>query len=230
VWLEGLRVDPLHRGKGIAAAINKKAMGIIAGLKPDLVRFSTVYDNWASRHMGEQDGFGLIYQCRRMLTGPLEGDLPAEARAGQEDVDEIMAFLKRSSNYKRVKGLFAWGWTFKILDRPFLERVVAEEGALAARRGKKIGALALFMPQRHGPKASLGFIDGNQEEIVTLARQFQIAAGQKGHQELLTMVPEKIAPHLGTAGFREEEPVGVVVYELSGEKLKKTLSRARARE
>ena len=223
VWLEGLRVDPLHRGKGIAHALNEKAMQIIAGLKPTTVRFGTVSDNQASRHLGETLGFRLIFQCQRMLAEALEGDLPSGLLGRDRDVDEIMVFLDHSSNFKRTKGQFAWGWTFKVLDRPFVERVVAEHGALIARRGKRIGGLALYLRQRHGPKATLGFIDGSEREIVSLARHFRIAAGRRGFEQLLTMVPEKLVPALCAAGFRQEEPIHVVVYELSGERLRKAL-------
>lgn len=223
VWLEGLRVDPLHQGKGIAHALNEKAMQIIANLKPKIVRFGTVYDNRASRHLGDAMGFRLIYRCQRMLAEALEGDLPRELLGGEQDVDNITNFLDKSLNFKLMKGQFAWGWTFKTLDRPFVERVVAENGALVARRGKRISGLALYLKQRHGPKATLGFIDGDQQEIVNLARQFRIAAGRRGFEQLLTMVPEKLVPLLSTGGFRQEEPIHVVIYELSGERLRKAL-------
>jgi GNAT superfamily N-acetyltransferase len=223
VWLEGLRVDPLHRGKGIAHAMNKKAMEIMSGLDPKTIRFGTVFDNQASRHMGEQDGFRLIFQCQRMLAEILEGDVPAEMRAADGDVDEIMDFLGGSANFRRMRGLFAWGWTFKSLDRTFLEQVVADRGGLLSRRSGKISGLALFRRQRHGPKTVLGFIDGRDPDIIKLARGFQIAASKRGSDQLLTMVPDRAAPLLSSAGFRKEEPVQVVVYELSGERLRKAL-------
>jgi hypothetical protein len=223
VWLEGLRVDPLQRSKGIAHALNVKAMQIIAGLKPTTIRFSTVYDNRASRYMGERMGFRLIFRCQRMLAEALEEDLPRGMLGGERDVDDIMAFLHKSPNFRRMQGQFAWGWTFKTLDRHFVERVVAENGALITWRGKRIAGLALYLRQRHGPKATLGFIDGDRQEIVNLAGQFRIAAGRRGCKQLLTMVQEKLVPLLSTAGFRQEEPIHVVIYELSGERLQKSL-------
>ncbi len=227
VWLEGLRVNPLYRGKGLAHALNERAMKIIAELSPTVVRYGTVYDNWTSRHLGEGMGFWLIFRCQRMLAEALEGHLSAQLLGRVGDVDDIMAYLDRSMSFKQMKGQFAWGWTFKNLDRPFLERVVAESGALIARRGKRLTGLALFLRQRHGPKATLGFIDGGHQEIVNLARQFRIAAHGRGFEHLLTMVPERLVPLLAVAGFRQEEPIHVVIYELRGERLKRALEEVR---
>lgn len=221
VWLEGLRVDPLQRSKGIAWALSKRAMEIVMKLKPSSVRFSTVFDNQTSRHMGEQAGFRLLFPCRRLLAQAKKDDLPREALGGIEDVDDILAFLEKSSNFRQMNGLFAWGWIFKTLDRPFVERVVAEGGALVARSLGKISGLALFLKQRHGPKAALGIIDGDDRTIAALAGQFRIAAEHLGFQDLISMVPESSVPFLLAAGFRLEEPTRVVVYELSGERLER---------
>jgi len=223
VWLEGLRVDPLQQSKGIAWALNQRAMEIVKKLKPATVRFSTVFDNQASRHMGEQGGFRFLFPCRRLLAQSKKGDLPREAQGGMEDVDKILALLEKSSNFRQMKGLFAWGWIFKTLDRPFVERVVAEGGALVARSLGKISGLALFLKQRHGPKAALGVIDGDDRTITALAGQFRIAAERLGFRELISMVPESSAPLLLAAGFRLEEPTRVVVYELSGETLERAV-------
>jgi N-acetylglutamate synthase-like GNAT family acetyltransferase len=221
VWLEGLRVDPLQRSKGIAWALNERAMEIVKKLKPSTVRFSTVFDNQASRHMGEQAGFRFLFPCRRLLAQAKKGNLPREALGGIEDVDDILAFFEKSTNFRQMKGLFAWGWIFKTLDRPFVERVVVEGGALVARSLGKISGLALFLKQRHGPKAALGIIDGDDRTIAALAGQFRIAAQHLGFSELISMVPESSMPLLRAAGFRLEEPTRVVVYQLSGERLKR---------
>jgi N-acetylglutamate synthase-like GNAT family acetyltransferase len=225
VWLEGLRVDPDVRGQGVALAINHKAMEIVAGLEPETVRFGTVSDNQASRHMGEKDGFRLIFQCQRMVSEKLTGELSQEMVARQEDLDAIMAFLKGSENLRRMSGLFAWGWTFKEMSPDFVGHVLAEQGACVIRNGGRIEALALFLPQRHGPRICLGFIDGDREEMLKLALQFRMAAGPKGADELFAMVPDRAVAVLSQAGFRQEYPIEVVVYELGGKRLRTALER-----
>ncbi len=229
IWLEGLRVDPDARGRGVALAINRTAMEIIAGLEPRTVRFGTVSDNRASRHMGEQDGFRLIFQCRRMVSEKLDGErspeMAAELTAGPGDRDVIMDYLESSENFRSSRGLYAWGWTFQEMSRDFVGQVLAQEGALLIRDGGRITALALFLPQRHGPRYCLGFIDGGDQEMAALARRFRAAAGRRGAEELFAMVPEKAAAALSEAGFRQEYPVEVVVYELSGERLKTAMEK-----
>jgi GNAT superfamily N-acetyltransferase len=226
VWLEGLRVDPDAQGKGVARAINRRAMEIIAGLEPRTVRFGTVSDNQASRHMGEKDGFRLIVECQRMVSQMLTGELPPEMTAGQDELDAVMEFLKGSENYQRMKGLFAWGWTFKQMSRDFIGDVLAQQGVLAIRKGERLEALAIFLPQRHGPRFCLGYIDGGGEHMAQLVHFFRVAAGLRGAQELLAMVPEQAVPALSQAGFEQEYPIDVVVYELSGKWLQAAMKDA----
>jgi len=249
IWLEGLRVDPEARGRGVARAINSRAMEVIAGLEPRTVRFGTVADNWASRHMGEKDGFRLIFECRRMVAGQqgektsaesaietsselttepnpeVASQMTAEPAPGPKDLDAVMSFLGGSENYRRTRGLYAWGWTFQEMSREFIGRVLARKGALAIRAGGGIEALALFLPQRHGPRFCLGFIDGGHEAMIGLGRRFRAVAEQRGAEGMFAMIPEPAMPALAEAGFVQEYPIDVVVHELSGERLKVAIQR-----
>jgi len=239
IWLEGLRVDPKVQGQGVALAINRRAMEIVVGLEPRTVRFGTVADNWASRHMGEKDGFRLIFECRRMVAGspeekPHHGAAPepaaqpvcgpdepssSELAVGPEEIGEVMAFLESSEHFRLMKGLYAWGWTFQEMSREFVERILTREGALAIRSGGRIETLALFLPQRHGPRFCLGFIDGSNEGMTRLAGRFQEIAIKRGAQGMFAMISGSAVEALTGAGFRREYPVEIVVYELSGPQL-----------
>ena len=269
IWLEGLRVDPRARGRGVALAINRKAMEVIAGMNPRTVRFGTVADNLASRHMGEKDGFRLIGECRRMVSGtpaeqpdtklapetaaepaavPDGGPSPelsprispepdagpgqellsgnaADLSAAPEDLDAVMRYLEGSENSRRMKGLYAWGWTFQEMSREFVGHVLTQEGGLAIGKDGRLEALALFLPQRHGPRFCLGFIDGGTEEMTELARRFRAAAGARGAEGLFAMVPERVTTALSAAGFRQEYPIEVVIYELSGPQLEAAMKK-----
>jgi hypothetical protein len=269
IWLEGLRVDPKAQGRGVALAINRRAMEIIAGLDPRTVRFGTVADNWASRHMGEKDGFRLIFECRRMVAGPPEekpdqkvaqetaagpvtgsnkgsspgiacgpdehsssGTAVGPARGSPpqlavepEDLDAVRAFLEGSENYRRQRGLYGWGWTFQEMSREFIEQILAREGALAIREGGRIETLALFLPQRHGPRFCLGFIDGRREGMTELAGRFQEIAVRRGAAGVFAMIPGSAVEALSGAGFHQEYPVEIVVYELSGAHLEAAMRK-----
>jgi hypothetical protein len=209
-------------------------MEIITGLSPRTVRFGTVADNQASRHMGEQDGFRLIFECRRVVAGMPDQkpdtefvpETAADPLAGPEDLDAVMRYLKGSENSRRTRGLYAWGWTFQEMSREFVAGILARRGGLVIRKKARIKALALFLPQRHGPRSCLGFIDGGQEEMTELARRFRSAAARRGAQGLFAMVPEQAVPALCGAGFRQEYPIEVVVYELSGELLEVAMKKS----
>lgn len=64
VWLQGLRVDPSLRKKGIANEINLEVLRTVKRMNPRAVRFCTARSNWASRHIGEKFGFRLAARFR----------------------------------------------------------------------------------------------------------------------------------------------------------------------
>lgn len=55
-WMEGLRVHPDHRGKGLASIITKHVVEIAKEIKLERIRYTTATDNHSSLHLGEMVG------------------------------------------------------------------------------------------------------------------------------------------------------------------------------
>lgn len=55
-WMEGLRVHPDHRGKGLASIITKHVVEIAKEIKVERIRYTTATDNHQSLHIGEMVG------------------------------------------------------------------------------------------------------------------------------------------------------------------------------
>ncbi|HEC83492.1 MAG TPA: GNAT family N-acetyltransferase, partial [Firmicutes bacterium] len=78
IWLEGLRVDPRHRRKGIARAINREVLRTLKLIKPRVARFCTAQSNRASRKIGSQYGFSVIARFRYYWDEPRRGRISGE--------------------------------------------------------------------------------------------------------------------------------------------------------
>lgn len=55
-WMEGLRVHPEYRGKGLAKALTNQVVQTAKDLKIERIRYTTATDNLESLHLGESIG------------------------------------------------------------------------------------------------------------------------------------------------------------------------------
>jgi ribosomal protein S18 acetylase RimI-like enzyme len=55
-WMEGLRVHPDYRGKGLASLLTKHVVEIAKEIKVERIRYTTATDNQSSLHLGEMVG------------------------------------------------------------------------------------------------------------------------------------------------------------------------------
>jgi N-acetylglutamate synthase-like GNAT family acetyltransferase len=55
-WMEGLRVHPKYRGKGIAKSLTNHVVQTARGLNIERIRYTTATDNLESLHLGESVG------------------------------------------------------------------------------------------------------------------------------------------------------------------------------
>ena len=69
-WLEGLRVDPRYRGRGVARRLHAHQLALVRRIGSGTLRYSTGDGNRASQHLGLSSGFrdiGHNLELRRNL-------------------------------------------------------------------------------------------------------------------------------------------------------------------
>jgi hypothetical protein len=215
VWLEGLRLHPDLQGRGLTRQINRVAFSEVMKLHPKSVRYSTGAGNAVSRHLGERRGFWQVARThwmwgRALQSGRIRGRV---ARPG--DLEEITAFVRSSECFRSTSGLYAIGWKFPALTRPRLRDLLSRERVLVSPKRGKIRGVAIYDIGEIDQDACLGFIDGADETITSLARDVLRIAGKTGHREASAMLPiGRIAETARSAGFDRIVPFQAVVYEL----------------
>lgn len=232
VWLEGLRVDPKHRGRGIARAINIEVHRTLEQMRPRAVRYCTGRSNWASRHIGGQFGFTVAARLRHFWATPRSGRVRGEF-AGGGDADSIFEFIRGSRFLKLSAGLIAEGWVFREFSRKLLAGYIAAKRVMVVRRKGLLEGAAIYPTEEADSTLTLGFVDGTPPAVRALARNCRYLAALRGDESCSIEVPSSRFPKLiESAGYEHKESMGMVVMQYaeparSGARRGRAGSRAR---
>lgn len=130
VWLEGLRLDPAHRGKGVAKAIARRQLEAALALKPRSIRFATAEVNEESLHIAGQQGFREIARFTH-VEGQAKDRTASSGIVPVREVAPAWEFIRSSSPYRDAHGLVAFGWRFPELTQERLADLI-QAGAVFA--------------------------------------------------------------------------------------------------
>ncbi len=188
VWLEGLRVDPAHRGKGVAKALAQYQLESALALKPRSIRLATAEVNVESLHIAKKQGFQdiawFVY-----VEGPVRDEPLPLGVYPLIDADTAWAFVRSAGAYRAARGLLAWGWRFPTLTQERLVGLVAQEAVFAY--GDPMQGLLVLHPDPYAPTsfAAIGFLDGHEEAQDALLAFAHSWARARGLVYLSAMVP-----------------------------------------
>lgn len=188
VWLEGLRVDPAQRGKGVAKALARHQLGAALALKPRSIRFATAEVNVESLHIATRQGF----RERARFTyveGPVRDQALPPRIAPVGDAALAWEFVRASPAHGAAHGLLALGWRFPELTMARCADLVAA-GAVFAYGDPMRGVLVQAPdPYATDLYAAIAFLDGDGEARDALLRFAHARARATGQTTLAAMVP-----------------------------------------
>jgi GNAT superfamily N-acetyltransferase len=215
IWLEGLRLHPDYQGRGLSRRIHRATFREASKLNPRVVRYSTWLGNEASRKIAERNGFWLIARAGWMW-GKSRADWRMRSRAAtSRDLKAVTDFIRSSSCYAAMNGVAGVGWTFPELSRRRIRRLLSQGQILVLPRKGKLRAVAAWDIGKVDDDICLGFVDGPDGDIGSLAGDVLRIAADTGRSEASAMVPlGRITDLVAAAGFGEWQPVRAIVYEL----------------
>ena len=189
VWLEGLRVDPAHRGKGVAKALAHHQLQAALALHPRSIRFATAEVNAESLHIARNQGFHEVARFT-YVEGPVRDEVPPLGVAAVYDPERAWAFVRASSAYREAQGLLGLGWRFPELTRERLDALVMQGAVFAsgdAMRGLLIQTGDPYAPDLY---AAITFLDGDDEALDALLRHGHAHAREQGQAYLSAMTTD----------------------------------------
>jgi ribosomal protein S18 acetylase RimI-like enzyme len=220
IWLEGLRVSPGYRHRGIARALNLEVLRTVRRIKPKVVRFCTGRDNRPSRRMAERKGFKVVAWLRYYFQKSRQAR-PQGEHARKRDIGALHDFILNSRFLRLTSGLIAEGWVFREFSRALLTKYVEEKRVMMIRKSGGLTGVAVYPYEVNERALTLGFVDGDERSIRILAKNCRYLAALQGLIYCSLAVPSRGFPRIvERAGYRRKDSIGQVVYELSGGNLK----------
>lgn len=188
-WLEGLRVHPQHRGRGIARLLHNYAVEMADRIASGVLRFATNSRNEAVHKLAKETAFELV------STNILCDTEPSSESAGKGsfsavtsgELSELQRWLAASPLFKAWGQLFErrWKW-FELMPR--LSSLVAEERVYWWRGSGEDGRGLVMISHDQNGTLGVNYIDGDQTVLRPLAEALR-QPGVFGDVERLRLKP-----------------------------------------
>lgn len=215
-WLEGLRVHPDHRGRGIARKLHHHAVDLAATIGRGVLRFATNGRNEAVHKLARETGFRRVaaYQLATLNTGHGSDQHTGHFRpADPADLPALKEWLRASDRFTAVGGLFEEQWKWKSL-LPRLSALRAEDRLYwwLDDAGRRTG-LVIISPEEDVLR--LNYLDAAPDALTDLCRALPALARRlqraqiKGKPPAVPPLPEA----LQTAGWEFEPDFEMWVFE-----------------
>jgi ribosomal protein S18 acetylase RimI-like enzyme len=228
VWLEGLRVDPRYRRRGIGNAINMEVARTLNRMRPQHIRFCTAQTNRASRRIGTKYGFDLVARFRNYW-GKARRGKPRGDFADPSQIAEVHDFMRESRFIKLSSGLIAEGWIFRQFSRRLLSGYIRAGKVVILRKAGGIRGVGIYPLESYDDCLDLGFVDGDDRAVETLIRNCFYLARQMDLPYCSASVPtRRFAGLAEQAGFERKDSIGQVVFEHTGSGIGPPHSRRKA--
>ena len=166
-WLEGLRVDPGCRNRGIGKELSRRVLQSTLDERPGSLRLATADVNQESMHIIETVmGFKLI--CRyRFFVGKPKKPRPGPALV-VPSVSEALQYLRCSRELSASHGLLQYTWLFRQVDRGYVAELKRGGYLLAGRKADGLDGLLVLRPHRYrGNDLDISFMAGTGRALST---------------------------------------------------------------
>jgi GNAT superfamily N-acetyltransferase len=195
VWLEGMRVDPDYRRRGIAGQFLDYSLAYAGEHGARVVRLGTGHHNTPVHITTARAGMERVGSYAHWIAEPLSDDgpvsLPALSLLSLEDAAEVQAFLAESAVLAHTHGLYSVDWAWQELSAEQVESLLAQGQVMAwCRPDGQLAAVATIHADREGNELWVGFADGEAAAVTQLAGAIRMQAARLGAERAKAMVPD----------------------------------------
>ena len=182
-WLEGARVHPDYRGRGIATELNKACMKWAKENGAKKIGLITAETNYPAHKASEKVGmkkvaqwvFGRIDLDKFKVDAKINLDEVKTARTS--DFKDIMNYFSESEGFKKVGGYFSWLFDVLPLDKRFILQELGNGRVFFTRDNKtgKISAIGFqefYMDwETNSLSIYFGYLDGKAEDTYKIVHK-----------------------------------------------------------
>ena len=234
-WMEGLRVDPDVRGRGVAIALQYAQLAWIQAQGVSIVRYATGETNDASLHLGAKHGFAEAGRWRALRPdsvgmgrgavapdgerpGGADAALSAALRAGglmvaEGDAPSEWTRLVADPTFRGGEGLYEWrAWAWQRLDGDRFAWHARRSQLLEARDGER-WALGLVAGERLRGETRVALLGGDAGPARRIVEAVTTATGRRPLVRIPDGSPllDELGPTLAADGWRIGEHVLILM-------------------
>lgn len=206
-YLEGMRVHPDHRQRGVATQLTRYCLDYAASQGRCVIRLATAEENLGAKQVAGRLGFRWVATFG-VWRAPAESFGDPAVFATVQDTPALLSLFCRSD----APRLFSPGWIWKTLTWEMVEE--------AARIGQVLVRPDGFALLHRGPERLwLTWLEGTEGACGVLARSIRSVALQQGHEEAFALLPTDppIEACLLNAGFTRVQTYLIYEHRLAGE-------------
>ena len=195
VWLEGMRVDPDYRRRGIAGQFLDYSLAYADEHGARVVRLGTGHHNTPVHITTARAGMERVGSYVHLIAEPLSDDglasWPELSLLTLEHAAQVEAFLAESAVLSHTHGLYNGDWAWQELAAEDVQSLL-EQGEVMAwcSPDGQLAALATIHPDREGNELWVGFADGEAAAVTQLAGAIRMQAARFGAERVTAMVPD----------------------------------------
>lgn len=203
IWLEGMRVDPEYRGRGIASRCLDWNLAFARERGARVVRLATGSHNTAVHLMTARVGMDHVGTYILRTAEPLPGGL-RPAIPGTEMAGPVAALLENGPVLAKTRCLYSADWAWQELSARRLVELL-DSGQVVARVDGS-GNLAAVVTMHHhagDDEMWIGVAEGQPQAVADLAMAIRAEAAAVGVARVRIMLPELpwLREAFQTAGF-----------------------------
>jgi GNAT superfamily N-acetyltransferase len=214
-WLEGLRVDPDCRSRGVGKELSRAVLHRTLEKLPVSLRLATADVNHESVHIIETVmGFKPYVQYRFFLGTP--GKPEPGPKLVRPTVAEALDFLRGSEELTASRGLLASTWRFRDVSRTHVAELRRGGYLFGYRTAGRLAGLMVLKPHRYrGNDLDISFVAGTGRALAAFRSFLSRVAHECGTRELSGMAAsDEMAEAFKTLGFKPHPRISaVLVYE-----------------
>ena len=222
IWLEGMRVDPEFRRRGVAGQFLDYSIALARERGARVVRLGTSSRNAPVHTMTARAGMVCVGAYVLRIADPLPGG-PRPAFLSVEHADQVRAFLRDSPVMTHTHGLYSAHWAWQELSPARIDQFL-EAGQFAAQLAPdgRLAAMAGLHPDPEHKEIWASFAGGEVAAVTDLATAVRGYAARLRAEKVQVMVPDLgwLRDALAEAGYGPgdwEGELWIFERQLSGE-------------
>jgi len=206
-WMEGLRVDPAHRLKGIGQAMNTYQVALAKKLGGHVMRYATGIRNDGSHRIAERAGFQVLTRFVERVAEKLDEPVAGLESLTSADRDAVWEIARDSDLVRATSGVYVYMWKVFELTREQLAKRLDSGDLMGVRDATgRVCAWCLTETEPDWDRLGVTSLDGSTEGITRLARALRAHAATLGKVmvEVMTPTVSRALDALTAAGYHLE--------------------------